>query len=628
MLTYAQVAGGQLTYSNWVQGIAKGRTVVSRNGRSEFVDLKVNTTNGPGDEIKLTGGGNVQVSVQWTATQSLSGTLELVRNGVVIASQTGTAASGTPVTLSTAVNFTNSGWLCARRMGSNGHTVHTAAVFVTVDQKPVRASAADAQFYVQWMDNLLQNTSPGGVWNSYFPTTLAAAQARYSSARSIYQQIATEAGPLLPPANVMIGNGSDGAYVDPIWGGGAWINAARFQASSNVTVATIRAKVAAIAGHYKCAIYSDSGGSPSALLRGTAEVSNPADGWQAFPLTSSLALTSGSFYWLAIWSDDASAGVYYSDSGAPLRWGQYSYGAWPSPDRDLRRSQSQLLHLWHRTNREPDLDSGNSSKSHGPDRRIAAIHGHGNIFRREHAEYDQPGDVEFVGDVSGNHYDQRTGHCRFCRDNHHLGGAVRREWQHRADGAGLAGDYHNRLAAWRNDGRGLHGNAGSKWRNPCVHLVAHEWVTAARLDSHCSERSHQRDADRSGDVQLHGASERCQQSHPDGDQVPEHHGRAKPYLDRGDSGVAYVRRRGHTAIHGDRNLFRRQHPKRDQPGNVGFVEHGGGGGQRQRSCHGSLGGHHNHRGGPGRHYGEHDRDHPGASSGAGGLSLGGQRALG
>jgi hypothetical protein len=72
--------------------------------------------------------------------------------------------------------------------------VHTGAVFVTVNDAPVRASAADALFYVQWMDNLLAKTSPGEEWNSYFPTNLAAAQARYQAAKGIYQQIAVEAG--------------------------------------------------------------------------------------------------------------------------------------------------------------------------------------------------------------------------------------------------------------------------------------------------------------------------------------------------------------------------------------------------------------------------------------------------
>jgi hypothetical protein len=180
-----------------VNGIKAGRTVISRNGRNEFVSLVVNTTNTPGDEIQLSSAGSVPVTVTWTAQTSLTGTIELVCNGVVVASQQATAGPGAPVTLSTNVNFPRSGWLCARRMDpSSGHQVHTAAVFVTVNGAPVRASASDAQFYVQWMDNLLANTSPGGIWNQYFPTSLTAAQARYSAARAVYAQIAMEAGPL------------------------------------------------------------------------------------------------------------------------------------------------------------------------------------------------------------------------------------------------------------------------------------------------------------------------------------------------------------------------------------------------------------------------------------------------
>jgi hypothetical protein len=198
ILTYSQVAGGQLTYSNWIHAIAAGRTMVSLNGRNEFVDLVVNGTATPGDEVQLSVPGSVPVTVTWTAQTSLTGTLELVCNGVVVASQLATAGSGSPVTLSTTVNFPRSGWLCARRMDpSSGHQAHTAAVFVTVNHAPVRANAADAQFYVQWMDNLLANTSPGGVWDSYFPTSLTAAQARYSAARAVYAQIAAEAESLV-----------------------------------------------------------------------------------------------------------------------------------------------------------------------------------------------------------------------------------------------------------------------------------------------------------------------------------------------------------------------------------------------------------------------------------------------
>ena len=197
-LTYVQIPGGQLTYSNWIRGIAQGRTVVSRNGHNEFLDLKVNGTNGPGDEIQLTNAGSVQVTVQWTAQASYSGTIELVKNGVVVSSLPASAGPGAPATLSTTVGFTNSGWLCARRMGNGEHAVNASAVFVTVNHAPVRASVDDAQFYVQWMDNLLALTSPGGAWSSYFVTNRAEAQARYSAARTVYQQVASQAAALLP----------------------------------------------------------------------------------------------------------------------------------------------------------------------------------------------------------------------------------------------------------------------------------------------------------------------------------------------------------------------------------------------------------------------------------------------
>ncbi len=194
LLTYVQVDGGQLSYRNWIDGIAAGRTVVSRNGHNEFLDLKVNGSATPGDEIKLTGGGSVPVTVQWTANQNLTGTMELVKNGVVVASKATTAAVGNPASLTATVGFTKSGWLAARRMGSNGHQLHTAAVYVTVDNLPVRASVEDAQFFVQWIDTLIAKTSPGGPWNPFFLNSLAAAQTRYLAARTLYQQILLEAG--------------------------------------------------------------------------------------------------------------------------------------------------------------------------------------------------------------------------------------------------------------------------------------------------------------------------------------------------------------------------------------------------------------------------------------------------
>jgi hypothetical protein len=194
LLTYAQVEGGQLTYRNWIEGMAAGRTVVSRNGHNEFLSLIVNNSSTPGDEINLATAGSVPVAITWTANQNLSGTIELVQNGIVIASTPASVASGVPASLSATADFASSGWLAARRMDGNGHVVHTAAVFVTINNAPVRASVEDAEFYVQWMDKLLTETSPGGEWISYFPTSLSQARARYQAAKEIYQQIAVEAG--------------------------------------------------------------------------------------------------------------------------------------------------------------------------------------------------------------------------------------------------------------------------------------------------------------------------------------------------------------------------------------------------------------------------------------------------
>jgi hypothetical protein len=78
-------------------------------------------------------------------------------------------------------------------MGAYAQQVHTAAVFVTVNNAPVRASVADAEFFVQWIDNLVERTLPGGVWASYFTNSRNAAHARYQAAKAIYQQIALEA---------------------------------------------------------------------------------------------------------------------------------------------------------------------------------------------------------------------------------------------------------------------------------------------------------------------------------------------------------------------------------------------------------------------------------------------------
>ena len=192
LLTYVKVKG-QLTYNKWVEGIKNGKTLVSRKGHNEFIEMKINEKYGPGDEIKFNDKGTVAVEVKWTTTKETTGRIELVANGKVIASKEGTAEPGVPLVLKTTQIIDKSSWICARRMTGEEHASHSAAAYITVNNKPVRASAADAQFFVSWIDNILKNIAPSGKWNRYFTHDLDIVMERYIKARNIYSNIAAEA---------------------------------------------------------------------------------------------------------------------------------------------------------------------------------------------------------------------------------------------------------------------------------------------------------------------------------------------------------------------------------------------------------------------------------------------------
>ncbi len=191
LLTYVKVKD-KLTYRKWIEGIKNGRTVVSRNGHNEFLEMKINGKYTPGDEIKIKGKGTVSIEVKWTTIKELTGRIELVSNGKVVASQAGTAKPGEPILFKTTAAFTKSGWICARRMDEKGHETHTAPVYITVNNKPVRASAEDARFFISWIDNILENIKPGGKWNKYFPNDLETIKERYIKARTVYENVLKE----------------------------------------------------------------------------------------------------------------------------------------------------------------------------------------------------------------------------------------------------------------------------------------------------------------------------------------------------------------------------------------------------------------------------------------------------
>jgi O-glycosyl hydrolase len=196
LLTYVQVKDQPMNYRNWIEGIKNGRTVVTTNGHVEFLDLKINGIASPGDEIKLKGKGKINIEVTWTAVKELQGRIEIICNGKVIASREGSASPGKALLLESSPEIEQSSWICARRMDDRGHQSHTAPVYIPVKNKPVRASAEDAKYFVRWIDNMIDKTNTGGKWNKYFTKDQDIVQNRYRKAKNIYLKIAEEAGAL------------------------------------------------------------------------------------------------------------------------------------------------------------------------------------------------------------------------------------------------------------------------------------------------------------------------------------------------------------------------------------------------------------------------------------------------
>jgi len=193
LLTYVQVKDQPMTYRKWIEGIKQGRTVVATNGHVEFLDLKINGDYGPGDEIKLKSKEAVDIDIIWTAVKPLSGRVEIICNGKVIAKLEGTARPGEPVSLKTRHKIGQSSWISARRMDERGHQLQTSPVYLSLKGAPVRASAEDARYFVKWIDNILVNIAPGGSWNQYYTNDLETVRKRYRTARDIYEKIAVEA---------------------------------------------------------------------------------------------------------------------------------------------------------------------------------------------------------------------------------------------------------------------------------------------------------------------------------------------------------------------------------------------------------------------------------------------------
>ena len=152
------------------------------------------------------------------------------------------------------------------------------------------------------------------------------------SATGTLQAIAYKSG----LANSTVSSGAYTIYLGTTTSGGTntaitanEMRGTRFQAGSAMTLNHINLDIGtSVSGNIQCAIYTDSSSLPGTLLKGTNALSNPGTGWQTFTLTSSQALTSGSYYWLLFWSA-ANYSVQNTASGSSW-YRSLTYGSWPS----------------------------------------------------------------------------------------------------------------------------------------------------------------------------------------------------------------------------------------------------------------------------------------------------------
>ena len=127
------------------------------------------------------------------------------------------------------------------------------------------------------------------------------------------------------------GNVSEGTQLETI--GANKIRYSRFLATSGNLLKNVYARISG-AGNYRVALYDDSSGVPTTRRATSGVVTNPAAGWNTFTFGTAYAIKAGTYYWLAIWSDNANAAIYTDTAGGSVREASSNLGGngtWPNP---------------------------------------------------------------------------------------------------------------------------------------------------------------------------------------------------------------------------------------------------------------------------------------------------------
>jgi hypothetical protein len=182
--TYVK-SGPRLDHRAFLDGLKQGRTFVTNAPLLAF-DVE---GRGPGDEIVLAAGRPLQAKVSLRSAVPLD-RLQVVGNGKVVA-EVALAGDRTRAEASITLPAETSGWYVLRAFSERPRLpvldlypfASTSPVYVRVGDRPVR-SAADAAWFVRWVDRVIAAASAHQGWNT--PAEREAALGQLARAREEY----------------------------------------------------------------------------------------------------------------------------------------------------------------------------------------------------------------------------------------------------------------------------------------------------------------------------------------------------------------------------------------------------------------------------------------------------------
>ncbi|MFO0890291.1 MAG: CehA/McbA family metallohydrolase [Isosphaeraceae bacterium] len=211
---YVKLADGRLDFDRWCQGLKEGRSYVG-DGRSHLIDFQVNdrAVGDDGSELKLVGPSTVKARAKvaayldpepsaaarairkrrlsekpyWDLERARIGEtrtvpLELIVNGLPVARKE-IVADGKVQDVEFDVPLKKSSWIALRILPSS----HTNPVFVTIGNKPIRASKKSAEWCLKAVDKCWTQKEP-----AIRPAEREDARKAYDSARDAYRKIRDE----------------------------------------------------------------------------------------------------------------------------------------------------------------------------------------------------------------------------------------------------------------------------------------------------------------------------------------------------------------------------------------------------------------------------------------------------